>query len=235
MDPSNTEVGVAEITYPNTYLNILDCRVIVNYPSMLHGWSIHAFLPKTRLESGEELAELVNDTVNKLLPMGHKKNIKITYVDGKIRIKLESGYGLRFNRALATIIGYGHYKTVTVAHPDDIIVTGESRGNPGDVVFKEGLAPFNADVNRNMLNMFLYGDFVQHQIIGHAQVPLLRVIPTRHSNQSSVTESFHPIQYINLSRGEISSVHVQIADGAGEDFHFHSGKVIIKLHFRRRT
>ena len=234
LDPAETEVGVTEITYPSTYLNIKDCRVTVDYPTILHVVSTDAFLPKTRLESGEELAELVNDTINRLLPTGHKKNIKVSYADGRIRIKLEQGYALRFNGALATLMGYGHYKTVTVAHGNDL-GSGDARNNSGEVVFKEGLTPFVADVNRNLLNMFVYGDFVQHQIIGHAEVPLLRVIPTKHSNQSSVTQSFHPIQYISLSRGDISSVQVQIADGAGEEFDFHSGKVIIKLHFRRKT
>jgi hypothetical protein len=108
-------------------------------------------------------------------------------------------------------------------------------GHRGDMVFHEEPAPSVVDVNRNLLNLFVYLDFIEHQLVGHMEIPLLRIVPTKSTEDSSVTTTFENIHYINIVRQEIGSVHVRITDASGADIQFHSGKTILKLHFRTKS
>ena len=146
--------------------------------------------------------------------------------------KIGHGYCLVLKRSLSTILGYGNFRRSFIVHEYSSTSFVERNGPNGDMGFHEGKAPGTVEVNRNLMNMYVYLDFVEHQLVGHSEVPLLRIVPTKSTTDSAVAITYENPHYINLMRQDLSSVHCKVADASGESIKFHSGKLILKLHFR---
>ena len=233
LDPKKFQTGLVEISYPNTFLNVHDADFIVMYPRGMGTGEAHGRIKDCRVDTNEELVHLMNNRINKCLPEGHGKNIKLGLTEReRLTCKIEHGYCLILKRALSTLLGYGNYRKSYIVHEYSSTTFVERDGPRGDMSFKEGKAPGTIDVNRNLMNFYVYADIVEHQLVGHTQVPLLRIVPTRSTKDSGVTVTYENPHYINLSREDLTSVHVRITDASGESIRFHSGKLILKLHFR---
>lgn len=80
---------------------------------------------------------------------------------------------------------------------------------------------------------FCYSDIVEHQIVGHSQLQLLRIIQLPVDDKvgyASVT--FHDLHYVNLSKSFFESININISTVNGDNFPFTTGTLIVKLHFR---
>lgn len=89
-------------------------------------------------------------------------------------------------------------------------------------------APFDPDMNAHANMFYIYADMVEPQRVGDVVSPLLDVIPS-HSYHRPTKIHYMPILYDRLS-----TIGVYIRNGRNEPIPFSKGKVIIKLHFRRK-
>lgn len=235
LDPLKYEVGLVEIIYPNTLVNVHDADFIVMYPSGLRTEERHGRIDDCRVDSVEEMVELMNRQINRALPHGHNRKIKLELESGRVNAKIDQGYCLVLKRSLSTILGYGNYRRSFIVHEYSSTSFVQRDGVRGDMAFHEGKAPGTVDINRNLMNLFVYVDFVEHQLVGHTQIPLLRIVPTKSTMDSAVTITYPTPHYINLIREDLTSVHVQVTDASGTDIKFHSGKLVLKLHFKLKN
>lgn len=236
LDPSEYEVGLAEISIPATFANVQDCKVTVSRPVALGVERSSLSLGAIRVDSGRDLVHYVNDTVNRLLPRGEKNKIKLIHDhpgSGRLNIRVERGYTLELNSPLATLLGFGDWESVKILHQDKFaeMITG----HPRRLEIVQGDSPFPVNPHKNILNIFIYTDIIAHQYVGDSHVPLLRILPLDgRQTDNVISRTFNPIHYLNLSRGEIISVRVKLCDASGAEFNFSSGKSIVKLHFKRK-
>ena len=82
--------------------------------------------------------------------------------------------------------------------------------------------------------MFVYCDILENQIVGNALVPLLRVVPIDGKHDDVVVKSYDFPHYVPVSKQEFNTIEINIKDDADRIIPFRYGKVVVKLHFRRR-
>ena len=231
IDVEDWEVGLAEIIYPHTWHNITDGRVKVmclEYQKWV--WKT-TMVPSAYYSTPEELIGMLTSIVSAILD-NQKKNILFNYdaIERKFFVDIKSGYRVRFSAQLAIALGLGDCEAILRGHEAREEVINDVRCYySGNKI--TGL--FTADLNRGLHTFFIYSDIVAHQLVGDANVPLLRVIPVTGKNGDVVVQSFDNIHYAGLSRSTFQEIEIVITDDTGERVPFEKGRVIVKLHFRK--
>ena len=144
------------------------------------------------------------------------------------------GYMVRFDKPLAIALGLGD---------DDVMLRcSKEKENHGTYRTAERfiydnekiIANFVVDLNRGLHTFFVYCDLVESQLVGDAHVPLLRTIGVEGKNGEVVSHSFDNIHYVALSRSTFQELLIHISDDTGKRIPFQYGRVIAKLHFKRK-
>ena len=76
-------------------------------------------------------------------------------------------------------------------------------------------------------------DICQYQLVGDTEAPLLQVVSTNYSNENYVEKIFDSPHYVPLSRNNLETIEVDIRSDLGDPIQFQTGKVVVKLHFRK--
>lgn len=90
-------------------------------------------------------------------------------------------------------------------------------------------APNQAQLQMAMDVFYLYSDIVEPQRVGNIVAPLLDVFPSR--------KGYHRpsrIHYVPLKYARMTTVDMYIRTGMGNPVPFVHGKVVVKLHFRKK-
>lgn len=84
--------------------------------------------------------------------------------------------------------------------------------------------------------MFVYADIVDHQHVGDAMAPLLRICLANDNLTGSHSERYIRPYYVPVSRTRIDEIHIQVRTHTGDLFPFPSGAPLIcKLHFQPKS
>ena len=81
--------------------------------------------------------------------------------------------------------------------------------------------------------MYVYANILEPQIVGNVSAPLLRIVNVEGKYPNIIDKVFDFPHYIPVLVKDISDIEINIKDDLNEYIPFLSGKVIIKLHFRR--
>jgi hypothetical protein len=231
LDPPNIyEVALVEIFFPFTWYNITkdigECvfsLVPDDQPeSVIEG--VIKQLPPRLLKEGHYtepeslLAEIWRHKPNHITGARYHYN----KASRKVEITLEKWEVLKMHRTLARILGFEK----RIIGP--VIRTGKNRRT------------FVADhpvCLKTHFHMFVYTDFIQPNLVGDTEAPLLAVIPLDQGKEWGET-SFQPIlnpQYCPINKSCISEIGVKLMSGLGEFIKFQSGQSMLKLHIRKRA
>ena len=82
-------------------------------------------------------------------------------------------------------------------------------------------------------SLYKYLDICQYQLVGDTEAPLLQVVSTNNTNENYVEIIYDSPHYVPLSRNNLETIEVDIRSDLGEPIQFQSGKVVVKLHFRK--
>lgn len=93
------------------------------------------------------------------------------------------------------------------------------------------IGEFPPDINGGMYHLFVYCDFVQPQVVGNTQVPLLRIVNITGKEGEAVTQTFRPY-YLPVSKLEFDTIEVLLCNEFGEEIEFDRGNSVITVHFR---
>lgn len=249
LDPEEWEVGLSEISYSRTWANALDAVMKLEMfaesadpetdppPPGNKAWSASCRLPKIQYESPQHLIQTWSTCISKIETPLNGAKVKITYDEKTLQavIKGASTVIVHLNNPASIILGFGDVKGVMLKPQRDISHYPEK--DPDMMVFygKALRSMFPVNVNRLVDTLHVYSDAIEPQLIGDAYVPLLRAIVDRADDKGEVVSRvFTNIHYGKISRSSFSEIKIHIADDHGSQITFYTGKVTVKLHFRKR-
>lgn len=236
LDVDDWEVGLAEIIYPHTWYNLIDAtfsiKVLVNSEWV---W-LDLNVPDALYETPKDLVQTIQDEVNKAMPKSLRGRILFVYNEllRKFTASISVGYMVRFDKSLAKALGLGdRVTTLKCSETKDKHATVRK---PERIVYDHDkiVGDFVMDLNRGLHTFFIYSDIVESQLVGDAYVPLLRTIPVTGKSGEVMSRCFDNIHYVALSRSTFQEVQIHISDDTGRRIPFQYGRVIVKLHFRRK-
>ena len=188
---------------------------------------IHVKFPRGHYKSAQQLAAFLVDQVNKtyveeLKPIDQVKNKKLLrfeYDEIRNQISFQSDYHLatlifyrdelpRMLGIRMPIHGYNYHKFPLLLEVKAV----------------------NEPVLTKSLSLYVYCDFVAHQVVGDTLAPILRAVPIRGEIGA---ETFIRPYYVPVTKGYISTVEIKIYGDLGNEIQFQSGTVILILHLRK--
>ena len=236
LDVDEWEVGLAELIYPHTWNNISEGKFRIRFLEQnVWEWK-EAEIPSALYETPQQLVQTLNDELKKVL--GELQRDKIHFVYNVLLRKftacVSQGYMVRFPKILAIALGLGDVET-TLRQSQNEDEFGVTRKDTR-LVFddKKIIAPYTVDLDRGLHTFFVYCDIVEYQLVGDANVPLLRTVTVAGKNGEVIAKSFDNVHYVGLGRSTFQDIQVHITDDTGLRVPFEQGRVIVKLHFRRK-
>ena len=201
------EVALASITYPRTWLNVVEKRngFVLHYKDEEYKLSI----PAGHYKSIPEVVDAMNASITKVLTKLNKlENKKTAMVNNTIDFTDRTG-------------------EVSVNN-DDINLDFPEPSLLGPIV---GSSDRPADLN-TIKKLFVYTDLVEHSAVGATMVPLLRTVKVDGEFGAIVEREFVDKYYIPVVSNEFNTVEIQLGDNAGQPIAFQGGEVVIILHFK---
>lgn len=160
--------------------------------------------------------EEVIDAMNKVIPIEHTGNIKITLLpDGRVHVKCGDNYYVCFSKkqpGLGRLLGF-HEEQLDLSLQD---IAGYSV----------------ADIDRGTASLYIYTNLILPQVVGDVYAPLLRVLPMLNDKSSSLAvHRFQNIDYYPLRCPSFEMIEIDMRTDYGENIMFKLNKSVIKLHF----
>ena len=212
----NYETALVEMTYPVTY-DILsntpyDIAMLVVEPGATHTAKVEG----TSFTSVRKLIAKVNSTLThmcKKLNIEHERAIISHVADQeKLKLNVPQNTGVLFNVGLAAILGF-----------------------KAEEWFLSSIkAPNHYDLQGGFHSLYVYCSAVEPQIVGDIYAPLLRTVGLSGAKGETVVRNFIDPHYIAVNADELRCLEINIKDDTGHNVLFKSGKVICKLHFRKK-
>ena len=83
-------------------------------------------------------------------------------------------------------------------------------------------------------SLFIYTNIVEYHTVGDTRAPLLRIVNVDGQYGETVTKIYDSPHYMPLKHKLVHMIEIDIRDSTGQPIPFVSGRVIVKLHFRRK-
>jgi hypothetical protein len=209
------ECGLSEIFYPRSWYNVTkgSNTLYLMRPNKVNGLAqwYKTTLPSGFYTSGAELVNVLNEIIENQL----KAPLRFSYEKHSEKITVileEEGMKLRMDGGLADIMGFTS---------DTIIGSTQT-------------SPRMFDPEGGLYALYVYTNLIQPGLVGDAHTPLLRIIPIKGSRGEMIAHHFEKPHYHPVRCKHIQTVEIDIRDDTGKPLAFELGKVIVKLHFRRR-
>ncbi len=213
---SDYEVGLAEIMFPNSYLNIEDGECTFEYQIDTNGVLERVTLDGGLYATPAALVDVLNDLVKKKLGKRATDYLKFEYNTPSKKVVVRTmavGSILGFSEALRRILNV-KYK----------FYWGEKE------IISEG--PMN--LNRDHEAVYVYCDLVEERTVGDVMVPLLRTIPIVGKEEVVIHQIYEKPHFVRLSKRSFETVEILLSRDTGKELSFNQGKCVVTLEFRRR-
>jgi len=227
--PNNEyEVALVEVSFPLIYHNVyFEIGTFYVRFTTADGTSVKETLhiPEQWYRSVVELAE----GINKQFPSSFKGRLAIKGAGARRRVNmmiydLES---IKFHPTVANMLGFDRH-VLKFDFRNSVI------DKAGKVRVTRHAAERDPNIRASLFNVYIYTNIVEDQIVGNQLVPLLRTISFEGKSGEYVHKIFDSPHYLNLSTDTIQHIEVKLATDLGSLIHFETGKVIVKLHFRKK-
>lgn len=241
METGEWEVGMCEMQFPQSWHNVrrgsntfeihyqsprasgkwtvLEKEVPVGYYSTIPDL-IHAIL---------EVYESTNKESIKLSGLQINFNSstrRVSVNTNNLRLKVRLNGKIRTPKARAAVIVF----------KGDIARLLGFRDKTSAATRKAIKSDFPSTVSGGFHQMYIYSDIIEPQPHPDGNVPILRTIPIdgKPSNDY-LSRRFQKVYYMPVSKQSFSTLQFKILDDTGRPIGFDFGKVLIVLHFRRRS
>ena len=229
----NWEVALAEISYPHTWYNIDESFAFIDVTVYTYNGSDSEANQKRlnispgHYNNGVELIYKINQTLKANL---YQSKFRYSEKSNKASVILyisdEFEEVVRLPTKLASVLGF---------HKNYLGTRFLTIPKPSTSLWRED-AESCVDLSINTHNLFIYTNIIKETLVGNQYVPLLRTVPTLEKNRNTyVSVQFTNFHYIPLVSNYIKQITIDIRDDQGDNIKFQSGKVTVKLHFRRKV
>jgi hypothetical protein len=228
------EVGLVQINYPHSWLNIND---------EVGNIKVHKSLNIRRTKYTQtlqippkfytDITELINIIQDLLTKTKRVKSTIFKILNNKILLKIYPGESIHFHPNLAAMLGLKECKFENKTE-EIYPIDNDSNDiqNTRNTLVKQ--SDQMSDLRIAQYNLFVYCDLIKLTLVGNVYVPLLHSIAIDDNPGKYIHKEFLNPHYIPLQNGSISNIQIRLCDDMGENVRFEWGKVIIKIHFRRR-
>lgn len=228
------EVGLAEIIYPYSWYNVTnrdqDNMIYVklsNINGKKHIFDKLYILPGY-YDSVLALVKAINDAIEEksIYKIDEKVLAKYNYDESKRKI----------------------YVTVDPDHIDFIMLSprmremmGFGEDNYGYQKKSHHVYPqtYNAirppDLSSHIETLYVYCDIIENQIIGNMLAPLIRIVDVNGDFGQTINKNFDNPHYVPLLTKDINFIEINIKNDMNNLIIYEFGKVVVKLHFRKRS
>lgn len=135
-------------------------------------------------------------------------------------------YYPRVVRHSENLIAFCGLPVKTIDDFNDLLI-----GNSGHISYYPHSMPSIQSFNSFI---YIYSSLVCNEIVGNAQAPLLRSIRCSGKQfNSELNLIYNTIYYKRISKSSFREIDIKICDDEGELVKFQTGKVLMKLHFRK--
>lgn len=230
VDPEEYEVGLAEISMPNTRYNVPEFHVTYTDMTGAPPRAYRISMKAGHYKSIRHLITRLNRSIGKTMHISAElpqNKFAHNRVSGRVTCYAASGFQVEFEDSLGILLGFGNSKTTKLAYE-----------RTGDIYKERSVTGmFEANVNRLSETLMIYSDIISPQFVGDHLVPMLRHlphVPERRGDSDVVQARFMHVHYVGLQRAVIESIEIYYADSTGNEPTFQSGASVVKLHFRRK-
>ena len=217
------EVGLAAISYCHSFYNIIWPLNVVTLNKLdLEAKNTDTFMYD--MSNGYyPTAKTFCDQYDKERPEGYNSKCEFDKLNEKIKIIVPEWESVQFNPELARMLGF--------KSKDGVFPWFKGRKRKGKFVFK---ARYVADMSPSMSSLYIYSDIVRDMRVGNSFASLLTTVGIRGKHGETIHEIFTEPQYVPVRGTDIKNIEIMITDDAGRDVVFRKGRVMIKLHFRKK-
>lgn len=233
------EVALVQMNYPHSWCNISDeiGEITISKDTYEHGTILQRtiFIPAGYYTDVHKLLELIQSMLKSI---GMKSTLEQN-PKNEIMIKIYPGESIKFHKVLAAMLGFQR-KGFLSTHEEVFanIDYDPFLGAPGSIINKRNTKLYHAnqkfDLRVSQYNIYVYCDILKLTLVGNTYVPLLHSIAIDGIPGTYIHKEFLSPHYIPLQNGFISNIQIRLCDDLGNNIRFQWGKVIVKLHFRRR-
>ena len=224
------QLGLCEIQYPHSWDSIKGGQTVETQDN----WILISL--KTKKPNKERLIAIsiptgfysgivdfigvINNTVAERKDEIVLKDVfKLFYdpVFKRVKLKLDNDIvkGVILGQTIQYMLGFGVDKMITFR--DSVTV-----------------AKYPPDITSGFNTLYVYCDLIQPQIVGNVLAPLLRTVPISGDYGSTCNKVFLSPHYLPLRKKSFDTVEIAIRDDTDHPVEFMFGKVIVKLHLKRK-
>lgn len=211
------EVGVTSIIYPHSWFNVKKpWNKVTFFKINRKGKYVKR---KRTITSGFYTKFELLQKINSLRNAYFKSKVGLGRLSKKLKIKLKKQEGITFHKQLSYLLGLTQ-KTYFNPRTDTKIETGES--------------PVDLNIDQHLF--YVYSDIVKETLVGNNYLPLLCIINnTERKSDSHVEKTFINPSYTDVLKNVIKNIKISICDEKKAHVKFESGKIVIVLHFKKKT
>lgn len=246
---NNWEVALVEIDYPRSWYNVQarDCKVtlskfLIDDPTKLYRQ--HIFLKPGYYIAEKEIIRDINEQKNSFF----KTNIQYDDVSRKTVVKVSERESINISKPLSNMIGFleqlkerhytftafmsGNTKYKAVDIDEDTSLPQETILQPHRP--KKLCASKAFDLSNGLNSIYVYSNIIEDCVVGNSLVPLLRTVLISGNYGDLIQKTFIHPHYLPISQNHIKDIEISLRDDRGNLIPFEFGKVLVKLHFRRK-
>ena len=203
----NYEVGLAQILFPKNWRYRQDASILVESPTETTRINVEFFV-------NESLETLLQNIIERLSQFGYIIEMKFDKITSKIIFAVPPDLKLIFEKGLNSVFGFS---ASTFQGSEDIIFTSD-----------ETVVPYFNDI-------FINSHICEYQLVGDTEAPLLQVVSTTNVTENYIEKIFDIPHYIPIARNNLENIEIDIRSDQGNPIQFQAGKVVVKLHFRKKN
>lgn len=113
-------------------------------------------------------------------------------------------------------------------------VMGFQFGDTKNFFGEKIISKYPVDVRAGLDALYVYCDLVENQIVGNVRAPLLKILPVQGIHGEIINQDFVARHYVPVLSKELQTIRISIKSDSDKMIPFEFGKVIVKLHFKRR-
>ena len=220
------EVALVEVSFPLIYNNVYS--------------DIGTFYIKFKTGEGTEAKEMLRiseqyysspyellEEINKQFPSSFKGRLNFQGVKQHVVMTTFEFESIKFHPTLANMLGFDK-------HAMKFDIQNSAMHSTSKRSATRHIAERVCNIHASLFNVYIYTNIVEDQIVGNQLVPLLRTISLEGKSGEYVHKIFDSPHYLNLATDTIQHIEVKLATDLGSLINFQTGKVIVKLHFRKK-
>jgi len=227
------EVGLAEIIYPHAWLHIDKENSDIVFISISDRIGVGVYMKKGYYENITSLVEMINNQIENFDDEAKfVKDVKFKIDDSSRKVVMVK------NKSKVKYIDLTPRLTSLLGFEKDILydVVHENIEEKHETDEIEIYAKYDAaSTNTFFESMYVYCNIIEDQMIGNIMAPLLRIVDIQGKHGDVICKTYDAPHYMPVLLKDIVQIEINLKTDIDELFSFKFGKVVVKLHVRRRN